>query len=236
MFFNRTKSYLGRANDTLFSPRGLFAMVVTFKPESASKTLSINSSSPLDVVRQHGASRIHQPDRSDSKDHPNNTYSGVELPASAPLIFPSPAEVPTQDKNGLQRTFHVAADYFDRRARATYVSFLPYKTPKSEVSLTKFRNTQVAKHPEAQMIVGPTQDFKSPWGDPNSAVYSGGLKGLVTGGLTTSSKSNDEARKRERYARHPRKMEREAHKEERETGDRGGLIKTAKSKMMQKVN
>ena len=84
--------------------------------------VSVNTSSPLDAVRQYGANRINQLGSGGGSDS-NSISHGVELPASAPLTFPTEAELFTEYKNGFHRTAHVAADYFDRRARASYVGF-----------------------------------------------------------------------------------------------------------------
>ena len=97
-------------------------MIVTFQPESASKMVSVNMSQPLERFRQYGQNQISQLNGSHRGDNANSTYGDVELPKAAPLIFPSASEISTQYKNGFQRTCHVAADYFDRRARASYVS------------------------------------------------------------------------------------------------------------------
>ena len=122
---DRTTTYLSRANDTIFSPRGLFAMVVTFRPESASKTVSVNTScSPLDSIRQYGTSRVSQTG-SGGADDQDTTHGAAELPPSAPLVFPTAEEMSTQNTKGFKRTWDVATDYFDRRARASYVS-LPH--------------------------------------------------------------------------------------------------------------
>ena len=82
----------------------------------------------------------------------------------------------------------------------------------------------MAKHPEAQAIVGPTETFKSPWGDPNSAANNGGLKGLLTGGIIQRQRSEEDIRKEEEDAR------------KKEEENRKSLIKGAKSKMMKKVS
>ena len=116
----RTATYLGKANKNLFAPRGLFAMVVTFQPQSASKVVSVNTSSPLDSVRQYGTNRLNPMGNRGTQD--DQAHGAVELPTAAPLTFPSAAEMPSQPTNGFKRAGNVAADYFDRRARASYVS------------------------------------------------------------------------------------------------------------------
>ena len=122
--FIRTSTYIDKANKNLFAPRGLFAMVVTFQPQSASKVVSVNTSSPLDSVRQYGANRLNPMGNNGTGGgtEDDHAHGAVELPTGAPLVFPSAAELNSQPQNGFKRAGNVAADYFDRRARASYVS------------------------------------------------------------------------------------------------------------------
>lgn len=84
-------------------------------------------SQPLDVLRQYGQNQLSGLGRSQTRDNQNTTYGELELPPAAPLIFPSADDPSMQYKNGFERTCHVAADYIDRRARASYVSQLHHE-------------------------------------------------------------------------------------------------------------
>ena len=51
------------------------------------------------------------------------TYGEIEMPESAPLIFPALDQAAVNpDANKLKKSQKFVPDYFDRRAQATYVS------------------------------------------------------------------------------------------------------------------
>jgi hypothetical protein len=124
--FNRTSTFLSRADVQLFEPRGLFAMVMTFKPEQQSQIVDVDSSSPSAMamrgVQGLGLSR--------TRNEPNTTYGELQLPPSAPLIFPtvdSKMAGGAQQHNGLKGVGHFTADYFDQRAQAKYVRLSDFR-------------------------------------------------------------------------------------------------------------
>ncbi|KAK9244406.1 hypothetical protein V1506DRAFT_541680 [Lipomyces tetrasporus] len=105
------------------------------------------------------------------------TYGEVELPESAPLIFPaldSLASDNGQGHNKLKRSQKFIADYFDRRAQATYA----------------------AQIPGSSLAVPIDSQFASRYSDPNHPANSGSLIALVTGG-----KGDPRRWRRERRAR-----------------------------------
>ncbi|KAF7877173.1 hypothetical protein EAF04_000858 [Stromatinia cepivora] len=145
----QSSSFLDRANAELFIPHGLFAMVLTFKPNQ--------TQDPYEAPGQ------------------------VQLPPSAPLIYPEDERRAQQ--TGLKKMGHFIADYGDRRAQARYA----YTNPDSSL----------ASHL-------PT--FGSRWADPNHPANSGGLKSLLTGipDDKNSRKQEKEDRKRDKKGRHRR--------------------------------
>lgn len=102
-------------NTELFEPRGLFAMVMTFKPEEHSKSVSVDtSSSSAAVVQGLRASR--------TGDVSDTTYGELQLPPSAPLVFLNLDDQSARlQDNRLKKSGHFVADYYDRRAQAQYV-------------------------------------------------------------------------------------------------------------------
>jgi hypothetical protein len=107
-------------NTELFEPRGLFAMVMTFKPEEQSKSVYVDTSSASATVVQ--GLRTNR-----TRDVSNTTYGELQLPPSAPLVFPNFDDLSARSQdNNLKKSGHFMADYFDRRAQAQYVWTLLY--------------------------------------------------------------------------------------------------------------
>ncbi|KAJ8098108.1 hypothetical protein POJ06DRAFT_282836 [Lipomyces tetrasporus] len=158
----RTNSFLDKTNNEFFKPRGLFCLIMTYKPDQSTPHEIVDISQ---TVRQTLA-----PASSTAKEHlkhirlsSGKTYGEVELPESAPLIFPaldSLASDNGQGHNKLKRSQKFIADYFDRRAQATYA----------------------AQNPGSSLAVPIDSQFASRYSDPNHPANSGSLIALVTGG------------------------------------------------------
>ncbi|PQE31779.1 fad binding domain protein [Rutstroemia sp. NJR-2017a WRK4] len=121
----QSASFLDRANERIFKPRGLFAMILTYKPSRAQQ--------------------------------PYNSTTEVQLPTSAPLVYPTDER--GMQQTGLKKMGHFIADYGDKRAQARFAS----------------------NNPDSALASGPAPTFKSRWGDPNHPANSGGLRSLLTG-------------------------------------------------------
>ena len=113
----RTTDFLDEANEQLFKPRGLYAMVMSYEPQQQRPV----EEKPLDL--DHETSKETQYNRSNVA--ADTTYGALELPESAPLKFVAENETmhegvqpPSKPKTGPE----FLADYHDRRAQATYVS------------------------------------------------------------------------------------------------------------------
>ena len=127
-------NYLDKANEELFKPRGLYCLVMSFRPDDVpqgevalqdvdtSKDVLRWLSPPSSAMRAN-ASRF----RSSS----GTTRGEPGLPESAPLIYPETGYVEV-GKNGKDKdeaegttsfsTRKVVQEYFDKRAQAKYVS------------------------------------------------------------------------------------------------------------------
>ncbi|ESZ99551.1 hypothetical protein SBOR_0116 [Sclerotinia borealis F-4128] len=129
---------------------------------------------------------------------PHGAPGEVQLPLSAPLIYPEDDRRAQQ--TGFKKMGHFIADYGDRRAQARYA----YSNPDST-------------------LASPLPKFESRWGDPNHAANSGGLKSLLTG--VPNDKS---ARKQERQDRkQDKKGRRRRRSSSSGSARRGGLISSA---------
>ena len=125
----------------LFKPRGLYCLVMSYRPEAVpSGDIAIE---PVDTSKL--ALKWLQPPTSSFKMYASNfksssgtTHGDIELPETAPLIYPDAgyAEIgrtktlDEQDvaastetkRSAFSRNQKVAAAYFDKRAQAKYVS------------------------------------------------------------------------------------------------------------------
>ena len=119
----RGNSFLDQMNERFFRPRGLFALLMTYKHEGKKPI----HSEPVDIMkviskRTAAEQNLLAPIRLGE----GTSYGELEMPESAPLVFPSLDEaaeqtVDAQKMDMLKSSQRFLADYFDRRAQAVYV-------------------------------------------------------------------------------------------------------------------
>ena len=190
----RTNTFLDRINASLFKPRGLFAMIMTFKPERPTEryfNTNINDPTSASLTKS-----LTPPTSSLNTSMRNiRLSSGVakgemSLPESAPLIYPAldaaAANIATTEQalsekkqNALKSSGGFIADYLDRRAQAEYAGTNP--------------NSKLAAPP-------PSKQFASRYSDPNHPANSGTILALLTGGHF-DPKGRKRGRRAERRAR-----------------------------------
>ena len=182
-------------NEKFFQPRGLFCLVMTFKPEQKS------DHEPVDIVQTITKS-INPADSAMRRNLRSlQTSSGksqgeLEMPEAAPLIFPMLDEAaaaaisdPTK-KSALKTSSKFMRDYFDRRAMATYAN--------------DNSNSVLAMDPESQ------RGFASRYGDPSHPANSGSIISLISGGIV-----NPQARRQRRRENRAERRGRSVRKRER---------------------
>jgi hypothetical protein len=176
----RTNKFLDRFNDQYFKPRGMYAMIMTFKPDrpgdrvlstnmitdgteaALAKSLTPPSGTAAGLLEQTRKLRLAS----------GTTKGEFSLPAAAPLIYPAidaaaarVAETgqPLAEKkqNALSSAGVFMSDYMDRRAQAEYADTYAHS------ALTGPR---------------PEKKFASRFSDPSHPANSGTLLGLLTGG------------------------------------------------------
>jgi len=150
----RANTFLDLMNEHLFKPRGLFAMVMCFKP---------NATRPIEVAEIDVDALVTQHETAPTSGlaAQGKTYGEVELGEVAPLIYPSlDAAAADPNSNAFKRASKFLQEYGDRRAQAVYN----------------------AQHPGSTL--GNPQDirFVSRYSDPNHPASSGSLISLLTGG------------------------------------------------------
>ena len=191
---HRTNTFLDQTNASFFMPRGLYAMIMTFKPDR-----------PMDRVINTNVNDATSMALTKSLSPPTSSLtanlrtirlsSGVSkgemsLPDSAPLIYPAldaaavsaastDQALPEKKQNALKSSSGFLADYLDRRAQAEYAGTNP--------------NSQLAGPP-------PSKLFASRYADPNHPANSGTILALLTGGHF-DPKAKRRGRRAERRAR-----------------------------------
>lgn len=158
----QTETFLTRMNREFFLPRGLFAVVMIWRPDQASAQVTIDSTSgetriiptPLAPVRRGGIAGFFG-----RKKLPEQEFI---LPQTAPLVFLSERDVPHIKPEGgtMERMAHFTADYFDRRAQAKYA----------------------AEHPNSSLAMQGVS-FRNRWADPNNPANSSTLLTMLSGGM-----------------------------------------------------
>ncbi|KPM44469.1 hypothetical protein AK830_g2093 [Neonectria ditissima] len=194
---HRRNTFLDRVNQDLLMPRGLFAMVMAFKDElpgqqqggplgrlSGSIGAAFFKSERLDIDQT--AAKYSNPDPGVStiqkqlqgvRITSGKTYTQIELPKAAPLVYPDLDREVEKDidaaSKGKESTMsnmkdkwkgagEFVQDYFDRKAQAAYEA--------------ENQGSALAVPSSAR------QPFQSRYSDPNHAANSGSLISLVTGG------------------------------------------------------
>ena len=172
---SRTNSFLDDINEYFFRPRGLFVLLIAYHGDRHKW-----SSEPLDI--SHAVTKAAHPadggksgNKGEKLKHnlqwaSGSSHGGMEMPESAPLIYPAldeavDAEADQEATTGKKPSKFKSAskfvnEYSDRRAQA------------------KFQG----ETPEANLIVPQEKQFASRYSDPNHPASNGSLISLLTGG------------------------------------------------------
>lgn len=163
----KTNSFLDKINDSFFAPRGLVAIIMTWKPSQPQEmitTATFDVDSSLAPVVSNGESSGYK--KFKRKFAPSGGVPSFEWPEFSPVIFPGLDDLvadggQVKKKNRLKRSSNFVEEYMDRRARAKW-----------------------AGHNPQSMIAnaGPKETFKSIYSDPNHPASSGDPLALLTGG------------------------------------------------------
>lgn len=165
---HRYNSVLDQINDGFYRPRGLYAMLLTWNPESDGMEIGINLNEIIgkNTTPPEG---IAQKTKHSLRPSMANT-NGVAFTETAPLIFPHLDALDVDNSKEAMTTKaqiadakNFAADYFDRRAQAKHAG----------------------QNPGSHLDVGPKPTFTSRFSDPNNPSNSGDLLALLSGGRLT---------------------------------------------------
>ncbi|KEF57006.1 uncharacterized protein A1O9_07196 [Exophiala aquamarina CBS 119918] len=178
----RRNTYLDQINESLFKPRGLYCLIMTFKPDNPHKpvlNLDVRSQESSDQGLLKATSTPESEIRGKLKQirlTSGTTKGELSLPESAPLIYPAVdaaaraaleaeggagAAPQEKEQNAFKSAGAFMATYLDRRAQASYTG----------------------SHPMSKLATPPPEKkFASRYSDPNHPANSGTILGLLTGG------------------------------------------------------
>ncbi|RMZ86745.1 hypothetical protein DV736_g6028, partial [Chaetothyriales sp. CBS 134916] len=154
-------AYLDKINDTVFKPRGLYCMIMTFKP-NAPPLLGVDVTSTDQAL----AKNLTTPDTALKKKlrtirlTSGKTQGELGLPEVAPLVYPAINEYAAKlERDGkepstLSTASAFVGSYLDKKAQSRYS----------------------AANPDSKLAVPESErTFKSKYADPNHPIHSGTL-------------------------------------------------------------
>lgn len=120
----RTNSFMDDMNEKIFKPRGLYALIMKYNPH-ANTTLDVQQMDTSRLIAKRGT---HEKDFF-RKVASGETQGELEMPETAPLVFPALDDVATsvvqpgdvEKRNAFMRSTKFVSNYYDKRAQAEYV-------------------------------------------------------------------------------------------------------------------
>lgn len=173
-------------NNEFFKPRGLYCLIMTYKPDSTKVHARIDINNTISSSMAPASSSTKQTFKN-LRLSSGKTYGELELPEAAPLIFPALDNLsPEQEQSKMKSSGKFIADYYDRRAQAKFVS---------------------ETGGNSKLTVGEEPVFKSRYADPNHPANSGSLISLLTGGHVNPRERRERRRGAKRVRRAMRRGE-----------------------------
>ncbi|GAB7356917.1 hypothetical protein MBLNU459_g7769t1 [Dothideomycetes sp. NU459] len=157
-----SNTYLDKMNAEFFQPRGLFCLLIKYKPKSneVTENVDIQHNTTETIAKRDGHERGTWKKMITSSD--STTKHEEEIPEFAPLTFPQLDRASDQQKQSATKQFgRFVTDYYDRQARARFDG----------------------QYPDSKLTAAlPPEEWASKYSDPNSAVNQGGSISLASGG------------------------------------------------------
>lgn len=158
----KQNKYLDEMNDQFFKPRGLYCMIIKYKPSSKEldEEVDVTKNITEQVAKRDDEERGKW--RNYFTSASGKTQHEEELPEFAPLVFPYLDKMnPSQKESAVKHFGHFIQDYNDRRGQATFDM----------------------ENPDSKLTgVTPRKEFASRYADPAHPASQGGLVSTVTGG------------------------------------------------------
>ncbi|OAL03674.1 hypothetical protein IQ06DRAFT_366302 [Phaeosphaeriaceae sp. SRC1lsM3a] len=153
---SKANKFLDEINETYFAPRGVVALIMTWKPVHNGDVLTTAGFDMESSIAKASDSSKSRPFYESS-----SGATGFEWPEIAPLVFPKLDELPDENQGAFKRSGKFVDDYLDKRAQAKWAG----ENPDSELANATGKET-----------------FSSRYADPNHLASSGDPVALLTGG------------------------------------------------------
>lgn len=165
---SKQNSFLDKMNQDYFKPRGLYALIIKYKPKKSSSESGPDLYELVDI-ESHIADTVASREAKEgsfwkglAKGAASTSHSDEEIPDFAPLIFPYLDDLDeAEKKSAMKQKGAFLSDYYDRRARSTFAG----------------------EHPDSKLAnVAPQKEWTSDYADPNNPKSQAGLLSTVSGG------------------------------------------------------
>lgn len=171
----KTNSFLDKINEEYFKPRGLIALLMTWKPQDPSAIATVNFDLETTIAKASSGSNQGTFAKIQSRMKSSSAATSFEFPETAPLIFPAldkfassasgDPKAKQKKQNFVKRGGGFVEDYLDRRAVAQWAG----------------------ENPEGKLAnAAPRPEFRSRYADPNHPASSGDPLAFITGGKISS--------------------------------------------------
>ncbi|KAL0932500.1 uncharacterized protein CTRU02_213453 [Colletotrichum truncatum] len=172
----KTNKFLDKANAEIFRPRGVFCMVMTWRPDSEEVHPTVDLNTTATISASTDSSSFSNRFKASS----GTSYGDLKIPAAAPLVFPpeqqQQLEGGVEEEVGLKQRFKrtkgFVDDYLDRRAQAVYAT----------------------ENPDNLLATQVKTKFRSKYADPNHPANIDPLGSFLTGGYTDQLHRDSKAR------------------------------------------
>ncbi|KAL6706941.1 hypothetical protein ACN47E_004891 [Coniothyrium glycines] len=154
---SKTNKFLDRINESYFAPRGLVALIMTWKPnQKEDKFTRVDFEMQSMIASASGTGKSRRTFESSSG------ATSFEWPETAPLVFPVLDELADKKQSMPKRSGKFVGEYMDKRARAKWAG----------------------ENPDSAMANATGKEkFSSRYADPNHPASSGDPIALLTGGF-----------------------------------------------------
>jgi len=218
----RTNTFLDEMNQKLFMPRGLIALIMTFKPDPPTDTQSNNplggltaavgglvSHQELDINQSIAKYYMSDSVTGMKKNMQNlrltsgKTHGELAMPEAAPLIYPTLEEVANavaQGRKGEEQAKKESS--FKRSGKCTdivWIYFVAYANNLTVVADYFDRRAQAkyaAENPNSSLNSSEGPQFASKLADPTYNTQGGGIIGSLSGGRIGGGRRNRRAERR----------------------------------------
>ena len=116
-----TNKYLDRMNRDFFQPRGLYCLLIKYKPSSSDLAEDIDIAT--NITQQVDKRKTQKTWKGIVSSSAAKSGHDEELPEAAPLVFPMLDDMDEREKENAVKHFgRFTQEYFDRRARWEFAS------------------------------------------------------------------------------------------------------------------